>query len=52
MSMQVQPDVIALLDFADQLKGGGRGEDTGHVLDGDGVDAGFQQLFGQVQPGL
>ena len=46
MSMQVQPDVIALLDFADQFIRRHRGEDTGHVLDGDGVDAGFQQLFG------
>ena len=46
VAVQVQAHVIALLDFADQLIRRHRGEDTGHVLDGDGVDAGFQQLFG------
>ncbi len=52
MAVQVQGDVVALLDFTDQLKGGMRGEDAGHVLDGDGVNAGLQQLFGEVEPGL
>ncbi|CAA0223337.1 Uncharacterised protein [Klebsiella oxytoca] len=52
MSMQVQPDVIAFFDFADQRKGGHRGENAGHVFNRNGIDAGFQQLFGQVQPGL
>ena len=46
VAVQVQAHVIALLDFADQFIRRHRGEDTGHVLDGDGVDAGFQQLFG------
>ncbi len=52
VAVQVQGDVIAFFDFADQLKGGMRGENAGHVLDGDGVDAGLQQLFGEVEPGL
>ena len=52
MSMQVQPDVIALFDFAHQLEGRHRGENAGHVLNRDGIDAGLQQLFGQVEPGL
>ena len=52
MSMQMQAHVIALLDFADQRKGGPRGENAGHVFNRNGIDAGFQQLFGQVQPGL
>ena len=52
MAVQVQGDVVALLDFADQLKGGPRRQNAGHVLDGDGVNAGLQQLFGEVEPGL
>ncbi|VAT77699.1 Uncharacterised protein [Klebsiella pneumoniae] len=52
MAVQVQGDVIALLDFTDQLKGGMRRQNAGHVLDGDGVNAGLQQLFGEVEPGL
>ena len=52
VAVQVQGDVIALLDFADQLKGGMRRQNAGHVLDGDGVNAGLQQLFGEVEPGL
>ncbi|SAP89707.1 Uncharacterised protein [Klebsiella oxytoca] len=52
MSMQVQLHVVAFFDFTHQLKGGPRGENAGHVFNRDGVDAGFQQLFGQVQPGL
>ncbi|VGQ13495.1 hypothetical protein SB5387_05403 [Klebsiella variicola] len=52
MTVQVQGDVIALLDFADQLKGGMRGEDAGHIFNRNGVDAGLQQLFGEVEPGL
>ena len=52
VTVQVQGDVVALLDFADQLIRRPRRQDTGHVLDGDGVDAGLQQLFGEVEPGL
>ena len=29
-----------------------RRQNAGHVLDGDGVNAGLQQLFGEVEPGL
>ena len=52
VAVQMQGDVIAFFDFTDQLKGGVRGEDPRHVLDGDGIDAGLQQLFGEVEPGL
>ena len=52
VAVQVQGDVVAFFDFADQLKGGMRRQNAGHVLDGDGVDAGLQQLFGEVEPGL
>ena len=52
MSMQVQAHVIAFFDFADQRKGGPRGENARHVFNRDGVDAGLQQLFSQVKPGL
>ncbi len=52
VAVQVQPYVVAFFDFADQLIGRHRRQDAGHIFDGDGVNAGFQQLFGQVQPGL
>ncbi|VUS91579.1 hypothetical protein SB6408_05731 [Klebsiella spallanzanii] len=46
VTVQVQAHVVAFFDFAHQLKGGHRGEDAGHVFNRDGIDAGFQQLFG------
>ncbi len=52
MAVQVQGDGKAFFDFADQLKGGAGGENAGHVFNRDGVDAGLQQLFGEVEPGL
>ncbi|GAR49657.1 hypothetical protein NGUA13_00119 [Salmonella enterica] len=52
VTVHVQTHVVAFFDFADQLIRRHRGENAGHVLDGNRVDAGFQQLFGQVQPGL
>ncbi|VGP43818.1 hypothetical protein SB01124_04112 [Klebsiella quasipneumoniae subsp. quasipneumoniae] len=52
VAVQVQGDGKAFFDFADQLKGGAGGENAGHVFNRDGVDAGLQQLFGEVEPGL
>ncbi|VUS34258.1 hypothetical protein SB6411_04771 [Klebsiella spallanzanii] len=46
VTVQVQAHVVAFFDFAHQLKGGHRGEDAGHIFNRDGIDAGFQQLFG------
>ncbi|VGM88430.1 hypothetical protein UPM517_0743 [Salmonella enterica subsp. enterica serovar Stanley] len=43
--MQVQAHVIAFFDFADQVIRRHWRQDTGHILDGDGIDAGFQQLL-------
>ena len=52
VTVQVQLHVITFFDFTHQLKGGHRGENARHVFNRNGIDAGFQQLFGQVEPGL
>ncbi len=52
MTVQVQAHLKTFFDFADQLIRRHRRENAGHVLNRDGINAGFQQLFGQVQPGL
>ncbi|ETX35540.1 hypothetical protein SPFCAV_00059 [Salmonella enterica subsp. enterica serovar Gallinarum/Pullorum str. FCAV198] len=45
VTVQVQTYVVAFFDFAHQLKSGHRGENAGHILDGNRVNAGFQQLL-------
>ena len=52
MRMQVQAHVKAFFDFTDQLIRRPRREDARHVFNRNGVDAGLQQLFSQVEPGL
>ena len=52
VTVQVQLHVITFFDFTHQLKGGHGGENARHVFNRNGIDAGFQQLFGQVEPGL
>ncbi|VGP39343.1 hypothetical protein SB00094_01725 [Klebsiella variicola subsp. tropica] len=52
VTVQVQGDVVAFFDFAHQLIRRARREDAGHIFNRNGVDAGFQQLFGEVEPGL
>ncbi len=45
VTVQVQAHLKTFFDFADQLIRRHRGENAGHILDGDGIDAGFQQLL-------
>ncbi|CFW76872.1 Uncharacterised protein [Salmonella enterica subsp. enterica serovar Bovismorbificans] len=45
VTVQVQAHLKTFFDFADQLIRRHRCENAGHILDGDGIDAGFQQLL-------
>ncbi|CNT56197.1 Uncharacterised protein [Salmonella enterica subsp. enterica serovar Bovismorbificans] len=45
MAVQMQAHVVAFFDFADQFIRRHRRENAGHILDGNRVNAGFQQLL-------
>ncbi|OMB18520.1 hypothetical protein BLX65_02185 [Salmonella enterica subsp. enterica serovar Newport] len=45
VTVQMQAHLKTFFDFADQLIRRHRRENAGHILDGDGIDAGFQQLL-------